>query len=192
MGRLVTKAVLLASAAGAMLWLAGLVLFIAKDGSIEVILPRTRVPPTIEHNLAAWDLGPTLRASSYFNEAYTQHHPMFLVDGRGAPSRHEKWASAQSDRHPWVEIHWREPRTLSKVVIDHAGAVESASDSASHYRIICLQANGTGPSLVENDNRAARAVHALACEQSRGIRLEVEPNSADAIVRVYEVEAWGR
>ncbi len=174
------------------LWLAGLVSFVGRNGTIEVVMPRSRMPPSVEHNLAAWDLGPTIRASSYFNEAYTQHHPLFLIDGRASPSHHEKWASAPEDRHPWVEIRWREPRTLSKVVIDHAGIVEDASYTASHYRIVCLQANGTGPSVVENGNRASRAVHALACAGARGIRLEIEPNAPDAIVRVYEVEAWGR
>ena len=183
---------MIASGVGLALWLAGLVLFVGRDGSIEVVLPRTRVPPTAEHNVAAWELGPTIRASSYFNEAYTQHHPLFLVDGRVSPSRHEKWASRQEDRHPWAEIRWREPRVLSKVVIEHAGGVEDASDTVRRYRIVCLQESGKGPSVVEEGNRASRAVHALACQQSRGIRIELEPNSADAIVRIYEVEAWGR
>jgi hypothetical protein len=191
-GRVVTRGLRIASGACLALWLAGLVLFVRRDGSIEVVVPRLRMPPAAEHNLAAWDLGPTIRASSYFGEAYTQHHPLFLVDGRASPSRHEKWASAQNDRHPWVEIRWREPRDLSKVVLDHAGMFEEATYTASHYRIVCLRANGTGPSVVEKSNRASRAEYLLACEGARGIRLEVEPSSPDAIVRLYEVEAWGR
>jgi hypothetical protein len=174
------------------LWLFGLVSFVAADGHFEVVLPRTRTPPAEFHNLSLWDLGPTIRASSFYGEFSALHHPAFLVDGRATPDRLEKWASAERDRHPWVEITWRETHDLERVVIRHGGSVESEAMTAHHYTLRCLTSSGQGPSLEVSSNLDAIASHNLVCPQARGIRIEFVPNDSKDIIRVYEVETWGR
>ena len=120
-----------------------------------------------------------------------QHHPLFLVDGRAQPAIVEKWASAQHDRHPWVEILWRMPHDLERVVLRHAGWRETSAFTVRHYTIRCLDASGHGAMLEIVANQSAIATHALGCHQARGIRLEFERNEDD-IVRLFEVETWGR
>jgi hypothetical protein len=176
-------------------WLYGLALFVSADGHFEVTLPRRRNPPAELHNLSLWDLGPTIRASSFYADWGSLHHPAFLVDGRTAPDMVEKWASAEHDRHPWVEILWRENHNLERVVIRHAGSVESEGQTADHYTLRCLTAGGYGPSLEVASNHDAVASHNFACAQARGLRMEFTPhNSKDSkyIIRVFEVETWGR
>ncbi len=173
-------------------WLCGFVLFAFADGHIEVSLPRKRTPTGQVENLAAWDLGPTVRASSYFADWSGHHHPVFLLDGRAHPGVLEKWASSVHDRHPWVELLWREPHDLERVVLRHAGSVESQALTVHRFMAFCLTQTGLGPSVQVEDNQDAVATHALVCAQARGVRVEFEPNDANDIVRVYELETWGR
>jgi hypothetical protein len=172
-------------------WLIGLWSFIAADGHCEATLPQRRADPPYQHNLALWDLGPTVRASSYFADWSSQHHPLFLVDGRTSPGLAEKWASGERDAKPWVEILWRKPHALERVVIRHAGWLEQAALTARRYTIRCLGAFGRGPSLDIEGNQEAVATHALRCAEALGIRIEFQRNGID-LVRVFEVEAWGR
>jgi hypothetical protein len=173
------------------LWLFGLVSFVAADGHFAATLPRQRAEPTGIHNLSLWELGPTVRASSYYGDWKAHHHPLFLVDGRQQPEQVEKWASAQRDRHPWVEILWREPHDLERVVLRHAGWVEAPAYTIRRYTIRCLAAAGAAAALEVRANEAAVATHELSCRQARGVRLEFERNDGD-VVRLFEVEAWGR
>jgi hypothetical protein len=172
-------------------WLLGLGAFVAADGHFEATLPRQRAEPTHEHNLARWDLGPTVRASSYFADWSAHHHPLFLVDGFASPDLVEKWASGERDARPWVEILWREPHDLERVVIRHAGWLEDPASTARRYTLRCLGAFGRGPSLDIDGNQEAVATHVLRCAEARGIRIDFQRNGDD-IVRVFEVEAWGR
>jgi len=172
-------------------WCFGLVAFVLADGHFEATLPRQRTPPSGTHNLSRWDMGPTVRASSYFGDFLSHHHPLYLVDDREQPDLVEKWASAQRDRHPWIELLWREPHDLERVVLRHAGALESSSFTARRYSIQCLTATGRGPRVDIESNTEPVATHALVCRQARGIRIELERNGDD-IVRLYEVETWGR
>ena len=174
------------------LWLFGLVSFVAADGHIEVVLPRRRTPPAEVHNFSLWDLGPTIRASSFYGDWASLHHPAFLVDGKWPSDKVEKWASAERDRQPWIELLWRESHTLERVVIRHAGAVEDAGLTANHYTLRCLTASGQGPSLEVVSNLDAVATHDLACAQARGVRIEFEPKDSKDIIRIFEVETWGR
>jgi len=174
------------------LWLFGLVSFVAADGHFEVVLPRTRTPPPEFHNFSQWDLGPTIRASSFHADFGYHHHPAFLVDGRATPDIVEKWMSAEPDRHPWIEITWREKHHLERVVIRHAGSVESGAMTVHDYTVRCLTDDGQGPSVQVLSNEAAVASHDLHCAQARGIRIEFVPNDSKDVVRVYEVETWGR
>jgi hypothetical protein len=174
------------------LWLRGLVSFVAADGHFELTLPRLRNPPAGLHNLSLWDLGPTIRASSFYGDWGSHHHPAFLVDGRVHPDQVEKWASAEHDRHPWVEISWREKHDLERVVIRHAGSVEATDLTAHRYTLHCLDDGGQAPSLEVTSNEDSVATHQLVCTQVRGIRIDFVPKDSKDIIRIYEVETWGR
>lgn len=174
-------------------WSIGAVLFLRADGSFSWSLPRTARPVDGEHNLAAYELGPTLRASSYYRAVLTQHHPVFLVDGRKLPSLVEKWASSAADRTPWIELRWRERRLLTRVQIWHAGLLESEELTIRNYRLRCLSDAPAPAALAVRDNRRSVALHELRCPRALGLRIDWEPNEgSDGLVRVYEVEAWGR
>lgn len=173
-------------------WLIGAALFLAADGSVSLTLPRRAKPPEAEHNLALLRWGPTLRASSYYMDSFSQHHPIFLVDARADPHRIEKWASGYHDPTPWVEILWREPRALSRVVIRHAGWRERSALTVRRYSLSCLVDGTDGPSLSISDNTESVVSHPLSCTGARGLRVEWRPNERGDQVRVYEIEAWGR
>ena len=173
------------------LWLYGLGLFVTKRAPFEAQLPRQREPPSELYNLSRWDFGPTVRASSFYADWVNHHHPLFLVDAKTSPGLVEKWASAESDAHPWVEIRWREEHTLERVVLRHAGSVEGNNLTARRYRITCLQSGKSGPSVDVDSNSAAIATHDLHCESARGVRIDFERDGKE-IVRVFEVETWGR
>jgi hypothetical protein len=172
-------------------WLCGLVLFLASPGNFEMTLPRQRQLTPELQNLSRWDLGPTVRASSYYADWINHHHPAFLVDDKGAPDLVEKWASAQRDEHPWIELLWRETHSLDRVEIRHAGVAEGADLNARRYRIVCLRSSGLGPALEVDANSESIARHELHCDDARGVRIEFERHGTE-IVRVYEVETWGR
>jgi hypothetical protein len=179
-------------------WLFGLVRYLRADGSVSVTLPRQAPPPADEHNVASWRWGPTVRVSSYHHDPFAQHHPAFLVDERVGPSTLEKWASLPEDAHPFVEIVWREPRTISRVVLRHAGEYESDAETLAAYRLTCLHDGGGGRDLLRGTtlsvvgNRARVAIHPLACANARGLRLDATPGRPGTMVRLYEIEAWGR
>jgi len=173
------------------LWLWGLVVFIRRPAPFELELPRRRPPPAVSHNLARWDLGPTLRASSYYGDWIDHHHPVFAVDNQASPDLTEKWASARSDEHPWIEVLWRESHTLERVVLRHAGNVEAGHLTARNYRITCLRPGGGGPEINVQSNTETLASHELPCDNARGVRIELERNGTE-IVRLFEVETWGR
>ncbi len=172
-------------------WLGGLVRFVGASGRPEVILPRTASPPSGEHNLAHFRYGPTLRASSYFRDPVSQHHPSFVVDGRDRPSLIEKWASRQDDAAPFIEIIWREPRRLERVVIRHGGSAEDPGTTLDRYRLACLGSDGAASLPLTIENRDHVASHALPCEGAHGIRLEARPGNG-GMVRIYEIEAYGQ
>jgi len=172
-------------------WLLGLLAFVRADGHFQASLPRRRGPLPGTHNLALWDQGPTVRASSYFADWQSPHHPLFLVDGREHPDLVEKWASAEQDRHPWVEILWREPHDLERVVLRHAGSFEAAGMTARTYHLQCLPDTGSGPKVDVYSNDAAVAEHPLACARARGVRIRFDRDGGD-IVRLFEVETWGQ
>jgi hypothetical protein len=174
-------------------WLLGAVLFLRADGSLTWRLPRLADAPTTEHNLASFRLGPTLRVSSYYRGVLSQHHPAFVLDGRARPSRLEKWASGLRDEKPWLEVLWHRARTLQRVVIHHAGSVEDDALTIRRYRLRCITQQSKGIELSVHDNRAAVAEHALACQGATGMRVDWQPNAGnDGLVRIYEIEAWGR
>lgn len=179
------------AAALALLWLFGLIGFLRADGVVRLSMPRRESPGPGELNLASYRYGPTVRASSYYRDPTAHHHPMYLVDERRSPALVEKWATAPYDREPWVEIEWRESRQLERVVVHHAGTREGAELTIRSYVVRCLGSDAA-PSVEVSDNQLAVAVHPLRCDGARGVRLELTPNERGDLVRVFEIEAWGR
>jgi hypothetical protein len=172
------------------LFLLGLARFVAADGVVEYRHPVVGEAPAGVHNLASFRRGSSVRASSVFRAPENLHHPAFLIDEVAAPSLIEKWTTLASDRAPWVEIRWPEPRQLVRVVLRHAGWREGAQDTAHRYRLSCLT-DGAPVEVVVKDNDEAVATHALPCAAARGVRLDIEPNGPGQLVRLYEIEAWG-
>lgn len=177
------------SAVALLLFLWALAVFVRADGSIEVQLPRRAALVPAGRNLVAAELGPTVRASSYLGTLYLQHHPAFVVDGMTNPTKTEKWASSPRDRSPRLELQFREPANVSRVVIQHAGTVEDARYTARNYAVRCVDAREGAPVVTVRDNRMPRREHVLSCLSARGVRIDFDPaDSPDGIVRVYEVE----
>jgi hypothetical protein len=173
------------------LWLIGLVQFLRAPATVSVTLPRLEEPPAGEHNLAAFRFGPTVHVSSYFKDPFSPHHPAFLVDERLSPTLVEKWASAYGDAHPFAEVSWREPRTLARVVLKHAGSVEHPNYTLKRYRLVCLR-DGAAVTLEVPDNREAIASHPFPCTGARGVRIEMQPAHPGGVIRLYEIEAFGQ
>jgi hypothetical protein len=173
-------------------WGVGLVLFLRTGrAAVTVTLPALQAHPNEEHNLVAFALGPVLRASSYHRDRVAQHHPAFLVDGRGGPSLVEKWVSDPKDASPWIELGWPGEREIRRVRIEHAGLVESSDLTSRKYTVTCL-ASPALPAVVVEGNTANVAEHLLHCPKARGVRIDFTPNRAGELVRVFEVEVWGR
>jgi hypothetical protein len=172
-------------------WLSGFVGFLRADGATRFTLPRREQPPTGEYNLVGYRWGPTLRASSYFRDQIAHHHPLFLVDARAAPSGFEKWVTAAKDRTPWLELEWREPRAVSRVIIQHVGMFEPSQTNMREYTLRCL-GEGKQPTLAVKDNQASVVEHALACPKARGLRIDWILGTVNDHARIYEIEVWGR
>lgn len=177
-----------ASALG--LWLVGVVLFVGSRREFHCAFPSRVVRPTKLHNLAAFQYGPTLRASSFLSDKDSHHHPAYLIDGRARPSKVEKWVSLPKDKSPWLEIHWNGTRGLRSVVITHAGEFEMPELTARSYTLTCLRRGGTRQHWDIAKNGAHVAEHAVPCHDSVGIRIDF--HDYGDVARVYEVEAWGR
>jgi hypothetical protein len=140
--------------------------------------------------VAAWRFGPTVKVSSYDGHALGPHHPTFLVDEKRNPALLEKWVSAPGDARPWVEVTWREPRHVKRVVLHHAGTREDPRYTLDAYTLTCL---GGGPeSLVVTGNTEKVATHALDCPGARGLRLATQPQHSPTPVRLFELEVWGQ
>ncbi len=182
---------LVAYGAGA-LWCVGLALFLRPRRPFAVELPARLPHPSAPHDVAALEYGPTIRASSYFADVFSQHHPAFVVDRRPYPTLEEKWASARGDGSPWIEIRWRGEHAIDEVRIQHAGVLEPADLSARAYRIRCLAASGSTEVAAIAGNTEPRAVHRVDCPRATGVRIDFTPNSAGELTRVFEIEAWGQ
>ncbi len=168
---------------------AALVSFLAARPTVEARFPARRAHPRELHDLAAAEYGPRVVASSY--EAAAQHHPAFLVDRRPRPTLLEKWASAPADRRPWIEIRWGEPRELEELVIVQGAAYESARYLARRILLRCLGDDGA-LAAQQIDDAAPITRAALPCQGATGVRLEFPLDPGLDLLRIYEIEAWGR
>lgn len=173
-------------------WGVGFTLFCWSSRPFALSLPIITPHPGERHNLAAARYGPTLRASSYYNDVWNQHHPAFLVDERKEPTKTEKWCSSRLDRSPWIEIRWQGIHTLSEVSIAHGGAFEGADHTSKAYIVTCLQGERHGPKQEIFDNQDNVSRHPFACPGATGIRIDFLPMPRGEMTWVYEVEAWGQ
>lgn len=170
----------------------GVTLFLGTNATFEFVMPRAApVPATASAtNLAALATGPTLRASSLERSVYDLAHPAYLVDGRARPTEREKWMPRFDDPAPWLEILFREPHDVERVVVRHGSDVEARLRPNKEYRIRCL-GDGGAPALVVTRNRDSIASHELKCPRATGIRIEFG-RARKRPLAVYEVEVIGR
>jgi hypothetical protein len=184
------------AAVPALVFAGALLVFVRAQAAVEVVLPRTQTSvadASVEHNLVAAALGPTIRTSSYWNRFEIQHHPAFVVDSVRTPTLTEKWVSAPADRAPWIELIFPHAAELMRVVIRHAGSVEEPKSTVRNYRIRCLTERPSHLEVQVRDNQASVRSHDLHCIGARGVRLEFDPKGLPGdVVRIYEIEALGR
>jgi hypothetical protein len=173
------------------LWCFGFTRFLLADGGVQQTLPRLEAPPSGAHNVAAYRFGPRVRASSYHRDARSSHHPSFTVDERERPTLTEKWVSAFNDQEPWLEVHFREPRTVERVRMRLAGVVEGAALNMQRYRLRCLGGVASAE-VVVTGNSASEVEHAFSCRDATGVRAEFTLGRRDDRARVFELEVWGR
>ena len=202
-GRWRGRAWLLLALLPAGVWGVGLVRFLRAHPFATVTLPRRAPPPAAPHNLASYRYGPTVRVSSYDRNALAPHHPTFLVDERSLepPSAAqragagESWISGIDDRRPWIEITWREPHDLERVVVKDDGAAASTPDStlaSRGYTASCLREVGDDGVARDGGPARARAVLSPPCRGARGVHLEARAVADRLPLRIWEIEAWGR
>ena len=165
---------------------AGLVKFALAKPPIEVRFPRAARESAARRNLAHFTEGPTVRASSVLWAA--RHHPGYLVDGWQHPVLLAKWVSAPGDAAPWAEVQFDRAREVDEVALELASAHERLPPEP-RYRIECFAGATLVASLPVEANSAARPRHALRCPATDRVRVTFAP--AD-MVRLYELEAWGK
>ncbi len=176
--------------AGAIVFVTSEARFIAAKPICETTYPVKASPPegTATTNLAYFEYGPTLRVSSI--NFFARHHSGYLIDGV-SNSPEQKWMTDKSDRHPWLEVHFRAAHHLAAVRIVHAGAIEPSTYTAKTYTITCLRDRKTSDvKIVIDGNKESRPLHPLVCERATGIRIDFVLRGSEA-VRLYEVEAVG-
>lgn len=165
-----------------------LFVFVTARPNVDIRFPARRPHPPELHDLASVEYGPVVTASSY--EPTGHHHPAFLVDRRRHPTLLEKWASDPADRHPWVEIRWGEPHEVAEVVVVQGAAFEDAR-YLTRFLLSCLGGEAGSMARWVNDVRPVGR-EAMPCPGATGIRLEFVLDAQSDLVRIYEIEAWGR
>ena len=171
----------------------GVARFVGTHATFEFAAPRAAAnvaAPASVTNLAALATGPTLRASSFERGVYDLAHPAYLVDGRAQPTDREKWTPRFDDPAPWLEIVFREPHDIERVVLRHGSDVEPRLRPNRAYRLRCL-GHEAPPPLQVTDNRNAVASHALPCRRASGVRIDFTLARKRPLA-VYEVEVFGR
>lgn len=159
------------------------------------VSPQLDVPPPIEGarlNLASQRHAARVRASSY--DPFAQHHPVFAIDGRRVGPLLEKWASAGSDRAPWIEVLLPAPSRVDQVVVVHAGHVEDAVYTTDRYTVRCLLEGGEAGRVDVHANTASIARHPLGCERADSVRLDFivgDRSGPRGVARIYEIEVIG-
>ena len=175
----------------ALLFLVGLTRFVRTSATFEVALPRTEPNSArgAKTNLVALSTGPVLRASSFDRDVYHLAHPAYLVDGRAHPTRDEKWTPRFDDEAPWIELGFREPHEVSRVLLRHGSDIDKKLRPNKVYRIRCL--GDDAPTLHVTRNKASRSRHKLHCPRATGVRIEFTKTRGKQPV-VYEIEVFGR
>jgi hypothetical protein len=145
-------------------------------------------------NLAQVTAGGVVRVSSY--DVFRYHHPLFAVDGEASPTLVEKWASARNDPSPWIEVRLPAPAQIEGIRLVLGGAYESDEFTQRDYSIVCLRSDEPGAPVTQLDvrgNSEARPYHEVMCADTLRLRVNFGPEPwPRAVVRLYELEVWGR
>lgn len=160
---------------------------------IETPAVSGAVWPSGHANLADMQAGGRVRVSSY--DHFNSHHPLFVIDGEPAPSLLTKWATLDSDRAPWLEILLAGRADLDAVELQHAGFAEHSDYTMRDYTIWCLRDGEPVWQTEVRDNLDPMPRHEVACTDVDGVRIAFKvdaPESARAVVRLFEVRVWGQ
>lgn len=171
---------------------AAVVLFVTRHAEV--------VTPAFANEAAAGELvdlaspaaGATLRVSSY--DLFRSHHPLYAVDGEEHPLEVEKWATLTDDRQPFLEVHFAGPAQLERVALDLAGVREPVEYSMSDFTVTCLRDGEPVGERAVHDNHEVRVELELDCQATDTVRVDftVFDEGPLQVVRLYELEAWGR
>lgn len=142
-------------------------------------------------HLARCDRGTWVRTSS--TDAEYHYHPLFLIDGSIGGGTFEKWASYRTDKRPWVEVRWEEPRPVRRIVLHHAGVRESPRLNTVDFDLKVLADDGWRSVAAVRGNRQSVTVHEIPTTFARAVRVEVLRGSEtqDRHARLYELEVRG-
>jgi hypothetical protein len=159
---------------------AGFYLVFTAYGLVLFTQAKAEVPYTTDFSQLrtgeqAYAKGYQVRASSW--DWFNQHHVMYAIDGEDSPSTLEKWASAPTDREPWIETRLPE--------VTHEMTIRS-------YEIECRGPHDeTQKTLTVRDNTSDVAVHLLNCKQAQSVRVHFHvsetPEDLRGVARLYEM-----
>jgi len=173
----------------------GLALYAADSPAVDPHPARAAAPlassmATGPTNLAHVSSGGRVTASSYY--AFAHHHPLFVIDGREAPTPLEKWSSHPDDRAPWLEVAFAERADVGAVRLVLAGAHESPAATMRDVTIRCLRDGAAFFERSLTDNVDPRPEVAVACLGADAVRVEFGVSPAGEqpldVARVYELE----
>ncbi|MBW2293950.1 MAG: hypothetical protein JRG94_16785 [Deltaproteobacteria bacterium] len=178
----------------ALLVLLGMLAVAARDP-----IPRTpTLRPVIDpqsDDLALFSRGAVVRVSSYHNRY--AHHPLYLIDGRMAPSSTEQWSPSDDDRDPWFEVFLPNSVTLTRVTLAHASRAKNADETRnakSRYHLMCREGDREIARVEVVDSGEQVTHHALDCPSADTLRVEFShgpPGTRRPPVGIYEVQIGG-
>jgi hypothetical protein len=162
--------------------------------------PRLDVPPPapgVRANLANYLNGGSVAVSGF--ELFRSHNPIYLIDGNPKPDRGEKWATLQSDLHPFADVRLAGRADVDEIDLELGGAWEDNAYSMRDFRIRCLRDEPGGEVVVlEKDvrgNTEPKPKFTVRCPATDHVRFDFhveELRSARDVVRMYEIQVWGK
>jgi hypothetical protein len=147
----------------------------------ETRFPALVPEPDGRHDLALFQYGPVLRASSVGWAG--RHHPGYAVDGRQSGSSGEAWVPDDRDRLPWIEVAFQRPREIDELVVIQAG-------SPRRFDVECYAASRQTLRLSLDANEP-RVSTTLSCRGTDRVRLTFHAPEAGGVLAVAELELWG-
>lgn len=164
---------------------------LSKPG-FETVLPQVSDRGSGLRNLALFDEGLVIRASS--NERFGRHHPAYALDGQAPAMPNQQWLSAVGDMAPWIEVRFDAPRSIDHVQLSFTSRHEPNALVPKVYSLTCFTARGNQQKLTIRNNADKQPVHKLPCTSASGVRIDF-PAQGRAVgehVRIVELQVWGR